>query len=71
MLLAFGSHGYILKSWVHRTLDEIEWQKCEPSVINNVGRTKFCVTDFCCPEKLLLYLRAATMLGQYARYDEK
>ena len=31
----------------------------------------FCVTDFCWMGKLLLYLRAATMLGKYVRYDEK
>ena len=31
----------------------------------------FFVTDFCWTEKLLLYPRAPTMLGKYARYDEK
>ena len=31
----------------------------------------FCVTDLCSTEKLLLYLRAPTMLGRYVRYDER
>ena len=31
----------------------------------------FCVTDLRWMGKQLLYLRAPTMLGKYARYDEK
>ena len=63
------------ESWSYM-VDEFEWQKSAISVIDDVGRAFFIhfhvfVEDLCWMEILLLYLSAPTILGKYARYDEK